>query len=84
MWAYSNNGVHSLPARGARPSRGNLPPAIRRALALANPLRWLRAWQQREATVQELYGLDDRTLADLGITQGDFPRILDGSFRRGE
>ena len=51
---------------------------------MANPLHWLGAWWRREAAVQELYGLDDRTLADLGITHGDFPRILNGTFRRGD
>jgi len=84
MWAYSNNGVHSLSARDARPSQENLPPIIRRALSAANPLSWLRSWRRQEATLHELYGLDDRTLADLGITHGDFPRILNGTFRRGD
>jgi uncharacterized protein YjiS (DUF1127 family) len=82
MWAYSNNGAHTLSARGGR--HNGIPPAIRRAIAQANPLHWLRAWLQRETTRDELYGLDDRTLADLNITRGDFPRILDGTFRRGD
>jgi uncharacterized protein YjiS (DUF1127 family) len=82
MWAYSNNGAHTLSARGAR--RASIPPAIRRTVARANPLHWLAAWFQREAARNELYGLDGRTLEDLNITRGDFPRILDGTFRRGE
>ena len=80
MWAYSNNGAHTLSARGARHT--SIPLATLRAVARASPLHWLRVWLQREATLEELYGLDDRTLADLNITRGDFPRILGGTFRR--
>ncbi|HUN44622.1 MAG TPA: DUF1127 domain-containing protein [Acetobacteraceae bacterium] len=80
MWAYTSNGVHSLSGRGAR--YASIPPAIRRAVARANPLHWLGTWFQHQATREELYGLDDRTLADLNITRGDFPRILNGTFRR--
>ena len=38
----------------------------------------LIAWRQRHATLNELMSLDDRTLADIGITRGDIPRVAAG------
>jgi uncharacterized protein YjiS (DUF1127 family) len=43
--------------------------------------RW-RAWLAREAALAELDRLDARLLQDLGIARGDFPAIIDGTFRR--
>ena len=34
-----------------------------------------RAWRRYDASVQELYSLGDRELADIGITRSDIPRI---------
>ena len=87
MWAYTNNSVHSLSSRPGRRSGGfwaSIPPGFRHALSQANPLHALRIWWRHEESVNELHGLDDRTLADLGITRGDFPAIVSGTFRRGE
>jgi uncharacterized protein YjiS (DUF1127 family) len=41
-------------------------------------------WRRRRALLSELMSMDDRDLADLGIGRGDFPAILDGSYRRDE
>jgi uncharacterized protein YjiS (DUF1127 family) len=34
-----------------------------------------RAWRQYEATVGELSSMNNRELADLGITRSDIPRV---------
>jgi uncharacterized protein YjiS (DUF1127 family) len=40
-----------------------------------------RAWLARRAARTELERLDDRLLADIGITRSDIPSIVDGSER---
>jgi uncharacterized protein YjiS (DUF1127 family) len=40
-----------------------------------------RAWLARRAARAELERLDDRLLTDIGITRGDIPSIVDGSYR---
>jgi len=35
----------------------------------------LRAWRRYNASLQELNRLDDRELADIGISRSDIPRI---------
>ena len=42
-----------------------------------------KAWAARRVVAEELAGLDDRTVADLGLTRGDFPAIIAGTYRRG-
>jgi uncharacterized protein YjiS (DUF1127 family) len=54
--------------------------AVGRALRLvakrvAQPLI---EWRQRHATFNELMSLDDRTLADIGISRADIPRVAAG------
>jgi uncharacterized protein YjiS (DUF1127 family) len=44
----------------------------------------LVAWQEREIARAELESLDDRALADIGLTRGDIPGILTGRFLRPE
>ena len=34
------------------------------------------AWSQRRRAYEELYALDDRSLADLGITRSEIPYVL--------
>lgn len=34
------------------------------------------AWRQWQRAYDELYGLDDRSLADIGISRSDIPYIL--------
>jgi uncharacterized protein YjiS (DUF1127 family) len=36
---------------------------------------FLRAWKRYNASLNELYQLGDRELADIGITRSDIPRI---------
>ncbi|HUB95121.1 MAG TPA: DUF1127 domain-containing protein [Stellaceae bacterium] len=33
-------------------------------------------WRRRERTLDELYALDDRSLADLGISRSEIPYIV--------
>jgi uncharacterized protein YjiS (DUF1127 family) len=77
MWAYTNDEPRFLSSR--RKSRA-VPPAV--SGNRLNPLHWLRVLLRREAARTELYQLDQRELSDLGITQGDIPAILEGTFRR--
>ena len=79
MWAYSNEQSDYLSG-----TAGLTAPAVVRRLRFLNPVHWLRTWLARELATTELYDLDDRSLADLGITRGDFPAILSGTYRRGE
>jgi uncharacterized protein YjiS (DUF1127 family) len=54
--------------------------------ALASPLpalrRRLRAWFERRVLKAQLEQLDDRALADIGISRDDIPGILAGTYRR--
>ncbi|MGH1352589.1 MAG: DUF1127 domain-containing protein [Methyloligellaceae bacterium] len=55
------------------------------ALGFLNSLKV--AWKQREEKAKALRSLKKMNayeLHDLGITQGDFQNIVDGSFKRGE
>ncbi len=38
-------------------------------------IRYLRSWRRYGLAVQELAQLNDRELADIGLTRGDIPRI---------
>jgi uncharacterized protein YjiS (DUF1127 family) len=41
------------------------------------------AARHRAATeISQLYQLDDRELRDAGLSRGDFPAILNGTYRR--
>ena len=42
------------------------------------------AWRQRERACNELYALDDRALADIGISRADIPFVLSRSTDMGE
>ena len=83
MWAYTNNDIRCQEGRSGGFWAG-IPPSIHQMLAQANPVHALETWWRHAASINELYGLDDRTLADLGITRGDFPAIVSETFRRGE
>jgi uncharacterized protein YjiS (DUF1127 family) len=45
------------------------------SMLLSHLLRLFRAWRRYDASVQELYSLGDRELADIGITRSDISRI---------
>jgi uncharacterized protein YjiS (DUF1127 family) len=36
----------------------------------------LAGWRRRQRAYAELYGLDDRSLADIGITRSEIPYVL--------
>lgn len=38
----------------------------------------LKAWAVERSTRDELMSLDDRTLADIGLTRGDIPQVAAG------
>lgn len=39
------------------------------------------AWQERQRASEQLYGMTDRELSDIGLTRFDIPAVLEGSFR---
>jgi len=88
MWAYTNEESDYLSFFGDPPARPFLVtrpgrPVSGRSFRFSQLLPdWLTAWLSREAEVQELYGLEPRMLADLGINRGDFPAILAGTYAR--
>ena len=43
-------------------------------------LDYVRARYHSARLADELYGLDDRDLADIGLSRSDIPRILAGAF----
>ena len=42
---------------------------------LTSFIRYVQAWRQYGETVRELSNLNDRELADLGITRSDIPHV---------
>ena len=55
----------------------------RRAKSMLSPiLRFIQDWKRYERAVQELSRLNDRELADIGITRGDIHRIAKGQSHR--
>ena len=93
MWARTDEENDCLSSSFREPSSGTVPAETQsRLLDLRHSPRlgigwlklpkWLRAWLQREAVRAELHQLNPRTLADLGISRGDFPAILAGTFTR--
>lgn len=45
-------------------------------------IRYVQAWRQYGEAVRELSSLNDRELADLGITRADIPRVARDHMRR--
>ena len=52
-----------------------VPDPERTFIMLVAILGFLRAWKRYNASLNELYQLGDRELADIGITRSDIPRI---------
>jgi uncharacterized protein YjiS (DUF1127 family) len=50
-------------------------PTGKEPIMLLAILNFLRSWRRYNASVNELYRLGDRELADIGITRSDIPRI---------
>lgn len=40
---------------------------------LSSAVRGFRAWQERQRVLNELYSMDDRSLADIGLRRADIP-----------
>jgi uncharacterized protein YjiS (DUF1127 family) len=53
-----------------------------RALLLA-ALRWLAGLARRHAVIDELQGLTDHQLADIGLSRADIHRVFDPRFAAG-
>ncbi len=55
---------------------------LRALIRAVNPIKpildWWRAWRARERAADELYALDDRTLAELGLRRADIPFVAAG------
>ena len=58
--------------RGHKPGKGIREKGIPMLLAIIN---FIQAWKRYNASLNELYQLGDRELADIGITRSDIPRI---------
>jgi uncharacterized protein YjiS (DUF1127 family) len=56
---------------------------LRALIRAVNPIKpvldWWRAWRARERAADELYALDDRTLAELGLRRSDIPFVAAGA-----
>lgn len=83
MWADINLTNTSSRVSGSRASHWTrqLLSRLPRGIGEGALLRF-EAWRRRRAELAELAALDDRDLADLGISRGDFHAILDGTYRR--
>jgi uncharacterized protein YjiS (DUF1127 family) len=44
----------------------------------------LARWRERQRALAELASLDDRSLADIGITRSEIPYVLSRAVRRAE
>jgi len=51
-------------------------------MILANLIRLYRAWRNYERSMSELTRLDDRELADIGISRAEIPAVAWGAKRR--
>jgi uncharacterized protein YjiS (DUF1127 family) len=63
-------------------SAAGLASAERRPSLKARFLAWRERRSERARIARELLSYTDRELFDLGITRGDIPAILDGTYRR--
>ena len=51
-------------------------------MILAKLIRLYRAWRNYERSMNELTRLDDRKLADIGISRAEIPAVAWGAKRR--
>jgi len=51
-------------------------------MILAKLIRLYRAWHNYERSISELSRLDDRELADIGISRAEIPAVAWGAKRR--
>ncbi len=50
-------------------------------MLLSKLLHAYRKWRAYRKNLEELSALDDRTLADIGITRADIPAVAAGAIR---
>jgi uncharacterized protein YjiS (DUF1127 family) len=43
---------------------------------LSAAVRGFRVWQNRQRVLNELYSMDDRSLADIGLRRADIPFVI--------
>ncbi len=43
---------------------------------MVNIIESVRRWRARNAAISELRRMDDRLLADIGVSRADIPRIV--------
>ena len=60
-----------LKAAGLSPSAGRK----REKMLTARLIHWFRAWARYRQSLRELAQLDDRELADIGISRSEIPDI---------
>jgi uncharacterized protein YjiS (DUF1127 family) len=88
MWAYTKDEADFL----AGPRDPSLTAGVRVSVRsddnehVLGPLvlgliGWWRRWTERQRVEAELCRMADRDLADIGLTRGDIPAILDGTLR---
>jgi uncharacterized protein YjiS (DUF1127 family) len=75
--------AHNGPALLAEPAAGNATFATAGARAWAWFTAPIRAFFQREFVMRELTALDERSLADIGLTRSDLSAVAGGMYRRG-
>ena len=46
----------------------------------SNVVRAIRRWQERGRVINELQSMDDRQLADIGLSRGDIESVATGKF----
>jgi uncharacterized protein YjiS (DUF1127 family) len=44
--------------------------------------KWFNSKVQNSHVMNQLYSMDDRALADIGLTRGDIEGVVDGTWRR--
>src|SRR6266403_1788309 len=77
VWVKSDSGRCLEQFRAFAQTRKDL-------VMLAAFINFLRAWKRYNASLNELYQLGDRELADIGITRSDIPRIAWDNAHRGK
>lgn len=52
------------------------------ANAFASVTGWVARMNERRRVIDELYAMDDRTLADIGITRGEIEDVVNGKLAK--